>query len=189
MIIYYKRGFRGGREESRRLLASAIAEYTGDASAAAGLAESIKTGEMGKPYIEGFSHFSVSHTGDVWAVLFSDIECGLDIQNDRDCKISSIAKRIFAPSDAELVTGMAETDPDAARSEFFRLWSRREALVKAFGGSVYETDLPPVSGPYAIIGGREYAIKDLSFPCMPDMHAAAAFCGKTGQIDEIREIR
>ena len=85
MIIYYTDGFESSREESHRLLEKALAAYTGDEKKAKKLIGSLKKGEHGKPYIEGFCCFSISHTGSIWAVLIADRECGLDIQLGRNC--------------------------------------------------------------------------------------------------------
>ena len=100
MIIYYTDKFTGSREESHRLLEKALSVHTGDEEQAHRLTGALKRGEHGKPYIDGFSCFSISHTGNIWAVLIADRECGLDIQLGRKCDMSAIAKRWFAPEDA-----------------------------------------------------------------------------------------
>lgn len=164
MIIYYCDGFAGGRKESRRLLKKAIAEYTGDAQRAEHLAGELKTGEHGKPYIEGFDFFSVSHTGSIWAVLIDAHECGLDVQLYKRCDINAIARRIYAPEDADRVALMTEDDPAEAHDEFFRLWTRREALTKAMGGSVYDTDMPSVADESVTVNGKTYTLADVAFP-------------------------
>lgn len=170
MIIYYSTDFTGGRAESRRLLERAISEYTGDPGRAALLISGLKTGEKGKPYIEGFDHFSVSHTGGMWAVLIGERECGLDIQLGKDCDVRAISRRLYAEEDAEKICGIE--DASEAHDEFFRLWTRREALTKAIGGSVYEPDLPSVSAGRVTAGGRYYIITDIRFPGMPDLYSA-----------------
>lgn len=177
MIIYYTDRFTGGREESRRLLMEACAAYTGDEEQAKTLIGALKKGEHGKPYIEGFSCFSVSHTGSIWAALFADRECGLDIQLGRKCDIMAISERFFAPQDK---TGISSAD------DFFRVWTRREALVKALGGTVYDPDLPPVSCGGAEIGGIKYTILDSGIPGMPEVYAA--ICIEDGQGDECPEF-
>ena len=181
MIIYYCDGFAGGRKESRRLLKKAITEYTGNAEQAERLVGELKTGEHGKPYIEGFDRFSVSHTGSIWAVLIDARECGLDIQLGKKCDINGIARRIYAPEDAERVALMAEDDPAAARDEFFRLWTRREAFAKAIGGSVYDTDLPSVAGESVTVNGKTYSLADIAFPetcCSEEACLYASVCAE-----------
>lgn len=167
MIIYYSDKYNGGREESRRLLEKAFAVHTGDEKRAGALAAALKKGEYGKPYIEGFSCFSVSHTGSIWAVLIADSECGLDIQFGKKCDMKAIAVRWFAPQDAaETAAFSAEGNSSAAYDSFFRIWTRREALTKALGSTVYDSDLPAVRTGEADISGRHYTIMDVLFPDM-----------------------
>ena len=154
----------GGRAESRRLLRKSIAEYTGDAKRAEELFSGLQTGENGKPYIEGFDCFSVSHTGGIWAVLIDIRECGLDIQLGRKCDALAISRRTYAKEDAEKIDALHSEDPEKAKDEFFRLWARREALTKALGGTVFDTDLPSVMIDELTVNGASYRISDVSFP-------------------------
>ena len=177
MIIYYTTDFSGGQEESHRLLEAAITEYTGDSGQARELLEGMYTGENGKPYMDGFEYFSISHTGSVWAVLVSERECGLDIQHARSCNALSIAGRFYHPDDAAAVTAMHEEDPEKGRDEFFRLWARREAMVKAFGGSAADSDIPSVSGECAEYRGAPCRIIDICMPDLPELYAAVCVRG------------
>lgn len=159
MIIYYNTEFSGGRPESRRLLEKAFARQLGDPALAGDLIKRIKTGKEGKPYIDGFSFFSVSHTGSIWAVLIDERECGLDIQLGRDCNMQSIADRVYASEDRETL-GMAMQQDGQAEDVFFRIWARREALAKALGESAIKSYLPPVLGDGVILCGEsgEYRV-------------------------------
>ena len=175
MIIYYTLSGSGGREDSHKLLEKAIAEYTGDREKAGALVSGIKTGENGKPYIDGFEHFSISHSGKAWAVLFDENECGLDIQYVKDRDVLSLARRWYDPIDADAVVSASEAGEAEGRSEFFRLWTRREALIKAIGSSVADTTLPPVGEDEVIVDGREYVIKTISLADDKELHAAICF--------------
>ena len=159
MIIYYTLSGSGGREDSHKLLEKAIAEYTGDREKAGALVSGIKTGENGKPYIDGFEHFSISHSGKAWAVLFDENECGLDIQYVKGRDVLSLARRWYNPIDADAVG----------------LWTRREALIKAIGSSVADTTLPSVGEDEVIVDGREYVIKTISLADDKELHAAICF--------------
>ncbi len=170
MTIYYTDKFTGSRDESHRLLKRAIAIYTGDGELAQTLIGSLKKGEHGKPYIEGFSCFSISHTGSIWAVLIADRECGLDIQLSRRCDFKGIAKRWYAPEDAVLI--ISSDDAAKAQKEFFRIWTRREALTKVLGRTVYDPDLPAVSYDDLSIGSSDYKISDIDIPGMAELYAA-----------------
>ena len=52
----------------------------------------------------------------------------------------------------------------AAEDVFFRLWTRREALVKAAGESVAGTDYPAVNGDAAVFKDVEYNLADAGVP-------------------------
>ena len=206
MIIYYNTEFKGGRPESRRLLEKAFARHTGDPALATELISKLKTGDQGKPYIDGFCRFSVSHTGSVWAVLVDPEECGLDIQLGRKCDAKAIAARVFAPEDVARLTELsakytdadrnAETSADTAASRerdlFFRIWARREALAKALGGTAFDSALPPVLTGRAEVNGKVYTITDISFPDMPDLYAAVCFeercAGCASDIQAVAEL-
>ena len=198
MIIFYTLSYSGRREDSHKLLETAISEYTGDTERAGALVSGMKKGENGKPYIDGFMHFSISHSGKAWAVLFDEAECGLDIQYEKNCDVLSIADRWYNPIDADIVkTAMkrdaAEANGDRKKGtvkspgteEFFRIWTRREALVKALGETVFDPSLPPVSTgivPAAVVdaddpaaGNDHCRIQDISIPGAEGLHAAVCF--------------
>ena len=186
MTVYYTDSFAGKKGESRRLLESAIAEYLAlkegktplqerHRAEASDLAGRIWTGENGKPYIDGFSYFSVSHTRNVWAALFADIECGLDIQFEVECRMLSIAERIFDPEDAGRVAAACGSEAEDAKGVFFGVWTRREALAKAAGGTVYDRSLPAVGTEgvsHVSKENRRYTVWDISLPEKGGMHAA-----------------
>ena len=183
MIIYYTDGFESSREESHRLLEKALAAYTGDEKKAKKLIGSLKKGEHGKPYIEGFCCFSSSHTGSIWAVLIADRECGLDIQLGRNCDMKAIAERWFAPEDAAKTALLINENNSGAYDTFFRIWTRREALTKALGSTVYDPELPAVSGEDALINGRRFVFQDIRLPGMPELYAAMCI-HKTESVSE-----
>lgn len=194
MIIYYNTEFSGGRPESRRLLEKAFAKQLGDPALAGDLIKRIKTGKEGKPYIDGFSFFSVSHTGSIWAVLIDERECGLDIQLERDCNMQAIADRVYAAEDREVLRqAMSEPQSGRAVDIFFQIWTRREALAKALGDSAIKSYLPLVlgdgvilcgdSGEYREGGQRAWIIADIpaeeiifAGPDRPDKKLYAALC-------------
>ncbi len=184
MRIYYTENFTGGREESHRLLKEALCMQTGDEEQAKKLIGTLKKGEHGKPYIEGFCCFSVSHTGSIWAALFADRECGLDIQLSRKCDIMAISERFFAVQDAEIIA--SEGSPAKAHDTFFRAWTRREALVKALGTTVYDPELPNVLSGKAEAGGRKYSIADIG-PFV-SLQLYAAICVEGSISDQEPEI-
>lgn len=189
MIIYYSEDFDGRAESSRMLLFEAIAAYTEDEEKAGPLMAKLKRSESGKPYIEGFSPFSVSHSGSVWAVAFDERACGIDIQFAKECDMISIAARIFDPKDFETVEKASSESEAMARDAFFGIWTRREAFVKAFGGTVFDSSLPAVSAGAASKDGRMYYARDILWPGANRPYAAVCTEGSEVAEDEIRIIR
>ena len=188
MTIYCTDGFGGKSGESHRLLTEAIAEYTRDRVRAAEMTGSMYTGKNGKPYIDGFDFFSISHTGSVWAVLFCMSECGLDVQLARKCQTASIAEKFFHPDDADAVAAAAGGQMQNEGDVFFRLWARREALIKAAGGSVADRSTPSVLDDSVSYGGEAYGICDVSMPDLPGVFAAACVKGGRAAVPEILRL-
>ena len=178
MIIYFTDKYKNGRNESHEWLRKAIAVHTGDEELAKKLTGALKKGEHGKPYIEGFCCFSISHTGNFWAVLIAERECGLDIQLGRRCNFRAIAERWFAAEDAARIAETARHGDDSAPDEFFRIWARREALTKAVGSTVYDPALPDVQYGHAEAEGKAYTITDIRLPDNEQLYAAICVEGQ-----------
>lgn len=203
MTIYYTHNFRN-RDESHILLGRAIAAYLAETGMperdaereAAKLVQSLRRpDENGKPYIPGFAPFSISHSSNTWAVLIADTPdcneesdaedqttCGLDVQYRRKTGAAAVAERFFDPADAAEI--VSADSSDAADELFFRMWTRREALIKAAGTSVAMTDIPSVKGDTAYYRGRHYSIRDIE---IPGSDAFAAICITSG-INSLRMI-
>jgi 4'-phosphopantetheinyl transferase len=100
--------------------------------------------ESGKPYLPGEPRlkFNLAHSGEmalVGAVL--DVEIGVDVERVRDlADYAALAERFFPPSEAVLVEGQAD---------FFRRWTRLEAILKATGVGLYGMGIEP-AGPWTI---------------------------------------
>jgi 4'-phosphopantetheinyl transferase len=95
-------------------------------------------GAHGKPFLAEpacFLRFNMSHSGDIAAYAFHrHHEIGVDVEQHRPLmNIEAIAARFFSPAEhLELMTlGPAERD-----FTFFRYWVRKEAYIKARGGSL-----------------------------------------------------
>lgn len=194
MIIYYTYDYTEDRKESRRLLRLALTGYTGSEAAADELMSSLTTfGTAGKPCVPGFDGFSVSHSGNAWAVLFCCGECGLDIQFPRNARVSEIASRFYADDDAESVRSAGAKSDREKEAAFFRIWTRREALVKAMGISVASDQLPSVGSDHVEAAGREYTIRDIDLPDNPGLYAAVCIGDgeNSGSIEQLqfRELK
>lgn len=180
MIIYYTHRYKELKFKSHELLEAAIADYTGDRERAALLVSKLKRddshGYEGKPYIEGFDEFSISHSDNSWAVLIGTRACGLDIQYERLCNYRQIARRFFNSEDAGAVEGLhvpgGQSTEDSI-AEFFRIWTRREAFTKAIGESVFMEDFPPFAIHTSVMhDDNRYYISNIVLPDSDRLYAA-----------------
>lgn len=85
----------------------------------------------GKPYIENSRiHFNLSHSEDKAVYAFAHSEVGVDIELINDTYNSDVAARYFSPDENARIN---KTNPEQQAAEFYRIWSRKEALIKASG--------------------------------------------------------
>lgn len=91
-------------------------------------------GPHGKPYVvaERRVHFNVSHSGEwVLLALAAQHEVGVDVERVRaDLDVMEIAPTVFTPDETASLLALAD---DARRESFYRLWARKEAVLKAWG--------------------------------------------------------
>ena len=92
--------------------------------------------ERGKPYFPNYPsvHFSVSHSGDIFACAFSDEPIGLDVQEykhrpDEAERCRKIAARFFHRDEIDAL------DADTV-SAFYNIWTAKEAYVKLTGQGI-----------------------------------------------------
>ncbi|MBB5870011.1 4'-phosphopantetheinyl transferase [Allocatelliglobosispora scoriae] len=87
-------------------------------------------GRWGKPRLAGLE-FNLSHTGDLALLAVSaQRPVGVDVEGSRpDFPAVAFADRYFPPAERELVAAAGPEAPAVWR----RLWSRKEACVKAAG--------------------------------------------------------
>jgi 4'-phosphopantetheinyl transferase len=121
--------FRRADDRARYLAAHALARRAvaavGDTDPAALVIDrTCRCGEPhGKPSVPGGPEFSLTHAGDLVGVAVHARPVGLDVERARPMSdLAGVAAHARSP---------AEPLPDAAG--FFRLWTRKEALLKATG--------------------------------------------------------
>ncbi|CAL5007299.1 unnamed protein product [Urochloa decumbens] len=103
-----------------------------------------KKNKFGKPEIlwqsddnrmEWPLHFNISHTTSLIACgITMDAPIGIDIEEKKRKTVKnilSLARRYFTPSEVDYLTKIS--DPDAQQKEFIKLWTLKEAYVKALG--------------------------------------------------------
>ena len=83
---------------------------------------------QGKPWFPAAPelHFSISHSGGRWVCAFADAPVGLDLQAHRPCRALALARRFFAPEEAEWLRSRGE-------AAFFDLWCAKESWLKYTG--------------------------------------------------------
>lgn len=106
--------------------------------------------ENGKPFLKDPSlpiRFNVTHSGGIagCAISFAT-DVGLDIEQLRPKPdLLQLATRFFHPSEFKWIASLPVT---VQQQEFYRTWVRKEAYIKATGGSIFASvnNALPASG-------------------------------------------
>lgn len=86
----------------------------------------------GKPYLAGAGRFNISHSGEYVLAAFSDKEVGADIERITDFDAREIS-HYFHPEEQAYIENSTDT-----KGSFFKLWTRKEAYLKATGIGILE---------------------------------------------------
>jgi 4'-phosphopantetheinyl transferase len=94
-------------------------------------------GPMGKLSVQSARvRFNVSHSHE-WALIAiaQDRDVGVDVEHHRPLHhdLFAIATRFFAPSEVDALRALPPEDHEPA---FYRIWSRKEAFIKATGQGI-----------------------------------------------------
>ncbi len=96
----------------------------------------------GKPVLPGSElHFNLSHSGEYGILAVAKgRKVGIDLEYIRPVSVLSIAKRYFMPDEYGYLASLADAEQLKA---FYRLWTCKEAFVKAHGLALsdYLTDV------------------------------------------------
>lgn len=117
-----------------------------------------EVGPQGKPHVCGGPSFNISHSGDVVALAFAASgRLGVDVEYRKPLRdLLSLARTTFRSDEFAELVGL----PEAERVEaFFRIWTRKEAMLKALGCGLSELDAIAVSG---LKDGE--ALREISLP-------------------------
>jgi 4'-phosphopantetheinyl transferase len=112
---------------ARLMLCSALAD-TGNAGAMAGWQRDSRD----KPFITGWYPFNISHSGDWVMFSYSDTEIGVDIEKNESLAYTDMLNN-FHPAEKAFIE-KAGNPHDA----FYKIWVRKEALLKATGIGISE---------------------------------------------------
>lgn len=125
-----------------------------------------------KPYFMDHPelHFSVSHSGRIWVCAFDSEEVGCDIQVHKLLpRYKKLAERWFHPNENAKV---------GCERDFFDIWSRKEAFVKAAGWGIDEKfkNFDSTSAQVSL-NGVTFTLHDLTLPQdISEVHSAALAC-------------
>ena len=92
----------------------------------------IRSTELGKPWLENGPSFNISHSGDsVLVAVAAEGRLGVDIEAVRPIRdLPALARTTFV---ADEVDAVLRHPPENRLRPFFRVWSRKEAILKALG--------------------------------------------------------
>jgi 4'-phosphopantetheinyl transferase len=128
------------------------------------------TGERGKPHLAAPEtdhppHFNLSHSDKVVVLAVAPMEIGVDVENFRhEANAERLARRFFGPAERKVV---CDLDAAARDRAFLRIWTQKEAYLKATGIGVgmplreVETEPDPQAPPRLLVitGDRDEAAR------------------------------
>ncbi len=124
IVPHAARRYTAGRAAMRRVLA---------ALRGVSAAELVfTTGRNGKPSLPGGPEFNLSHSGAVALFAVADFPLGIDIEAVRPLE-HGIATLVFTAAEQLMLAGLSGTQRDTM---IIRGWTRKEAVIKAQGGSI-----------------------------------------------------
>ncbi len=124
IVPHAARRYTAGRAAMRRVLAALCGVP------AAALV--FTTGRNGKPALPGGPEFNLSHSGAVALFAVADFPLGIDIEAVRPLE-HGLARLVFTAAEQAVLAGMSGTQRDTM---IIRGWTRKEAVIKAQGGSI-----------------------------------------------------
>jgi len=113
-------------------------------------------GVYNKPKLPGDPlFFNITHTVNAFAVVIADnFEAGIDMESvNRTMNYNGIIGNFFSESEGKYIRQI----PEEENSRFYKLWTRKEALLKALGTGIAD-NLPGVE-----VSGNENYIRKESF--------------------------
>jgi len=132
----------------------------------------------GKPSVPGVE-FNVAHSGDAIVIALHRSPIGVDVERlDRTLDIAAVSRMCFTDRERRAIGGAP-----ARREAFFRLWTRKEAWLKAVGTGlsfplrevdVSEAELPAISNATVVVRPPS---RILDLPAAEGYMAACAVAG------------
>lgn len=91
----------------------------------------VEYGPSGKPFVKNGPEFSLSHSGDWAYVALGPRSLGLDVETYKPRPYLALARRFFAPSEVQRLSHLQGLE---LCTEFYRIWTSKEAVYKCVGG-------------------------------------------------------
>jgi phosphopantetheinyl transferase len=125
----------------------------------------MKYTEYGKPYKDG-EFFNIAHSADYVVFLQTDADCGIDLE-----KIRPIKDRLF-----DYVLSVEDRKEFVTDEDFLQAWTRKEAIVKTLGGSIFSDirKIPSHEGK-VFLDDRELFVKTVRYQ---DYVISVSVCSK-----------
>ncbi|MDR1165090.1 MAG: 4'-phosphopantetheinyl transferase superfamily protein [Deltaproteobacteria bacterium] len=126
----------------------------------------------GKPFLKGAGpFFSLSHGGDLVALAIGPYPCGLDVELlFREARFGLIKERTLTPAEISAWEKQSERE-----SFFWRVWTRKESLLKALGTGLAIAPntfaVLPLEAPRILFRGEAWSLASVTL----EKHALA-FC-------------
>ena len=147
-----------------------LREVLGRATLTSAAEVRIRTGEFGKPSVDGVE-FSLSHKDATVLIGLGDLPIGVDVEKVPEERAVQQVGLSFHPREtAELLDLPADERPEA----FARVWVRKEALLKAIGTGLSRGISRDYVGTGTVPGTPVSGLRihDVALPGMPDHRAA-----------------
>lgn len=148
----------------------------------------IKIGTNKKPYLSSNQTicFNVSHAKDFAIIVVSTHAVGIDLEElNTNFNFSEILTSVFSNFEIEFIL-----NADDKTYAFYKLWTRKEAIVKATGQGISDdlTHIPATNGHHTVNSKLVDGFKDLkvlSFSLNESYVASIALSGKKSNIDTL----
>ena len=113
----------------------------------------------GKPVAANGTAFNLSHSGDWVLLAVGEGEVGCDIEYPKLVSYEKMGRIVFTENELRLVKEARDK-----MGEFFRLWTKKEALLKCIGDGFHRpAKSVDVSGNSIADGNRVYYLKTIVF--------------------------
>ena len=114
-------------DQKSRLVARLMLRESLIKSGSTTLISSVRRDINNKPYIKGWQHFNISHSGDMVIFCHSETEMGADIEKIVCINYGEILPE-FHPAERAFILSAHNIGP-----AFYGIWVRKESLLKAVG--------------------------------------------------------